>query len=66
MLDRLLCLAYRFAPEPFAQRISETISERRCARRWRDAVKAHVAAGGVVVTHKWADGEQSVLVGGGK
>jgi hypothetical protein len=64
VFDWLLCTAYRFAPEPLAQRISETISSRRQARRWNDAVKAHLAAGGMVITHKTAAGEQTVLVGG--
>jgi hypothetical protein len=65
VVDRFLCLAYRFAPEPFAERISLLISQRRCARRWADAVKAHKAAGGVVITHSWDGGETQTLVGGG-
>jgi hypothetical protein len=64
MIDRILCIAFNIAPASYAERISIIISERRCAKRWADAVDAHKAAGGVVVTHSWAGGEQSVLVGG--
>lgn len=66
MFDRFLELAYRVAPEPFAERISLLISVRRCDRRWKATVAAHKAAGGVVVIHSWDGGEQSVLVGGAK
>lgn len=64
MIDRLLCLAYRFAPEPYAERISLLIWQRRCARRWAATVADHKASGGVVCTMSYAGGETSYLLGG--
>jgi hypothetical protein len=60
--DKLLCLAYRFAPEPFAERISLRISERRCARNWRQATAAHIAKGGVVASYRSDRGTQEFLL----
>lgn len=64
MFDRFLELAYRVVPEPFAERISLLINRRRMDRDWANMVARHKAAGGIVVTHSWDGGEQSVLVGG--
>lgn len=52
MYDTILRIAYRIAPEPFAERISLKISERRVERNWRDMVAKHIAAGGVVASYR--------------
>lgn len=62
MLDKLLCLAYRFAPEPFAERISLLISERRVARKWVEMQAKHIADGGVVAIYRSDAGEQGFLL----
>jgi hypothetical protein len=50
VLDRFLHIAHRFAPEPFAERISLLIWKRECDRRWNASVAKHKSAGGVVMT----------------
>lgn len=61
-IDKAMCLAYRFAPEPFAERISLAISQRRCERDWRAQTSAHLAAGGVVASYKSNAGTQEFLL----
>lgn len=46
MFDRFLRIAYRIAPEPFAEQISQKIWQRECDRRWEAHKAAHIAAGG--------------------
>lgn len=61
-IDKALCLAYRFAPEPLAERISLKISERRVERNWRAQVAKHIAAGGVVASYRSDAGTQEFLL----
>lgn len=50
MIEALLNLAFRLAPEPYAERISLLISGRRCQRRWAAMERAAIARGAAVVT----------------
>lgn len=44
--------------------VYDLLCRRMQQRKWDEAVKAHLANGGLVVTHKWSGGETSTLVGG--
>ena len=55
-----------FGSHRLERAVYDLLCHRRQQQKWEAAVKAHLANGGVVVTHKWSGGETQTLVGGAR
>jgi len=62
MIDAVLKIAYRVAPNALAHHISILISERNVERKWRATMARHIANGGVVASYRSQSGESSFLI----